>query len=325
MPTYVGLDVHRSVCQATVISEHGIKHVRLPNERQALRRFFTSLEGTEVAMEATYCWQPIYELLEELGHRVRLAHPTRTRIIASARIKTDIRDSEALARLLELDWLPEAYVPPKPIRDLRELVRLHAFLTCEATRLKNKVHAELAKLGLRYGSNPFTKRGRCWLRGLSSRTINACLDVLDAVERKLRELKDEMRARAGDHPEAELLQTIPGVGLYTALTIVAELGEVTRFPSEKHVSSYAGLVPSVYQSADKQRTGSITKQGSALLRWALVQCAWMHVMHAPDSKLTRYFWRIAKRKGKCVAIVATAHKLLIVIYHMLLRGEPFRG
>lgn len=150
MPTFVGLDVHLRTCHATVMDEQGkiLRQEKFPNERLELERILKGIDDAKVAMEACYCWQPVYELLETMGHEVELAHPTKTRIIAEAKIKTDATDSEALAHLLRADLLPPSYVPSRELRELRELVRLRTYLVRERAKFKNKIRAELAKRGI---------------------------------------------------------------------------------------------------------------------------------------------------------------------------------
>jgi transposase len=325
MQVHIGLDVHKRVCQATMLQGEQVHHERFPNTPEHLRDFFSRFKRARVAMEATYCWRPAYELIESLGHEVHLAHPKRTRLIADARIKTDMHDSEALARLLLLDCLPEAWVPSKRIRELRELLRLRAYLVRESTRMKNRIHSELVKAGVNFQRNPFTIGGRKQLRELGIKGIDYCLEVLETIERKLRELGRELRNMAQENEEAQILMSVPGIGHYSALLILAEIGDIERFPDHEHLCSYAGLVPSVDQSGAHTRRGPITKEGSRHLRWILVECTWMHLMHAKDSKLRRFYYRLMRRKGKPVALVATARKLLVAVYWMLKRKEPFRG
>jgi transposase len=326
MPNWIGLDVHKRTCHATVLDERGvIVQTKLQNEPEELKQFFENFDDAKVAMEAAYFWQPVYELIEQLGHEVVLAHPKETRIIAKRKVKTDAKDSEALAYLLQLGWLPTAYVPPKEIRGLRELVRLHVYLVHERTRFKNKVRAELAKRWFKLVMNPFTKRGRQRLAELDSRTVRICTDIIESLDKNIKELERELKSRAGESEEARLLMSIPGVGYFSALAVLAELGDVERFPDEKKVCAYAGLVPSLHQSGNLSRLGHVTKEGSPLLRWVLVQCAWMHLQHAENTGLTRFFWRIARRKGSKVAILAMARKLLVTMYWMLKRHEEFRA
>lgn len=326
MPTYVGLDVHKKVCHATLMNERGeiLKEGKFPNERAEFERFFKGIDDAEVAMESSYCWQPAYELLEGMGYEVKLAHPKRTRAIADTKIKTDAKDSEALAQLLRLGWLPTSYVPPKDGRELRDLMRLRTYLVMIRTRFKNKIRAELAKRWIR-ARHPFTKRGKGQLRELGIMGVDYCLAVMQTLDERIAELSKLVKQRAGESEEAKLLMTIPGVGYFTALAILAEIGDISRFPNEERLCSYAGLVPSLHQSGNTRWLGRITKEGSGLLRWVLIECVWTHLQNAEDTHLTRFFWRTAKRRGKRVAAVATARKLLVVIYYMLTRQEGFRA
>lgn len=326
MGMYVGLDVHKKVCHATVLDERGqvLKEEKFLNERAEFEHFFESIDDAEVAMEATYCWQPPYELLESMGYKVKLAHPKKTRAIAEMKIKTDAKDSEALAQLLMLDWLPTSYVPPKEVRELRDLVRLRTYLVMIRTRFKNKIRAELAKRWIK-ARYPFTKRGKSQLQELGILGVEHCLAVMETLDERIAELSKLVKQRAGRSEEAKLLMTIPGVGYFTALAILAEIGDVSRFPNEERLCSYAGLVPSVHQSGNTRWLGRITREGSGLLRWVLQECVWVHLSCADDTRLTRFFWRTAKRRGKRVAAVATARKLLVAIYYMLTRWEVFRA
>jgi len=325
MPLWVGLDVHKQSCHATVLDERGevVLQKRVPNEPEVLEELFGKLKPVGVAMEATYAWEPVYELLERMGLEVHLAHPTKTRVIADARLKTDVRDSEALARLLQLNWLPEAYVPPREVRELRRLVRLRAYLVRKRTSAANRLRAELVRLGLKAVGNPFSKEWREVLKG-ASRTAREALELYELLTLKIRRLEAEIEREASGNPQARLLMTIPGVGAYSALTILAEIGDISRFRSPEHLCAYAGLVPSLHQSGSTVRLGPITKEGSRRLRWILIQCAWMHLHHG-ESRLTEFFWRVARRKGRKRAIVAMARKLLVAVYWMLVRGEPFKG
>jgi transposase len=325
MPTYVGLDVHLRTCHATVMNEHGeiLKQEKFPNERTELERIFKNIDDAKVAMEACYCWQPVYELLESMDHEVKLAHPMRTRIIAEAKIKTDALDSEALAHLLRANLLPTSYVPPKELRELRDLVRLRTYLVRERTRFKNKIRAELAKRGIRFTKSPFAKRRAPLLRELGIRAVDNCLFMIGALDERIGRVSSELKRKASESEDAKLLMTIPGVGHFSALAILAEIGDISRFGDEEKLCSYAGLVPSVHQSGTMKRYGRITKQGSGMLRWVAQECVWVHLQY--DTWLTRFFYHLARRKGKKVAAVAAARKLLVVIYWMLKNREEFRA
>jgi transposase len=322
---YVGLDVHKQTCHATVMNERGriVKQEKFLNKREEYCRFFSDIKKAKVAMEASPCWQPVYEFLEGMGHEVKLAHPTKTRIIAEAKIKTDTKDSEALAHLLRANLLPTSYAPPKEIRDLRELVRLRVCLVREQTRFKNKIRAELTKRGIELSGSPFAKKRKQILMDLGSDTVEECLAVLETIRKRIKLVSEEIERRAGEIEEVRILMSTPGISHFSALAILAEIGDVSRFPNEEKLCSYAGLVPSVHQSGSTRRYGHITKEGNKMLRWVIQECLWSHLRH--DTYVSRFFYRLARDKGKKVAAVAAARKLLVAIYWMLKNGEEFRA
>jgi len=321
---YVGLDVHKRVCHGTVMNGEGtiVKQERFSNDPHSLGAFMGGVDGARVVMEAGYCWQPLYDRLEERGHDVRLAHPLKTKAIAQAKVKTDKIDSETLAHLLRADLIPESWVPPQEIRALRELVKRRAFLVQMRTKLKNRVRAELAKRDITPVRPPFTRKGMEVLRCLGIGAVNQLLPVIEVLDRQIGEASSVIEGMAVEHGDARLLTTIPGVGYYIALLLVAEIGDVDRFPSSEQLCSYAGLVPSVRRSGSSTIHGSITKAGSKWVRWALTQAVHVHVRY--DTRLTRFYRRLARKKAKQVAVMATARKLLKVVYWMLKSGEEYR-
>jgi len=300
-----------------------VKQEKFLNEREEFERVFDGIDDAEVAMEASYCWQPAHELLESMGYEVKLAHPLKTRIIADAKIKTDASDSEALAHLLRTDLLPTSHVPSKEARELRELVRLRTYLVRERARFKNRIRAEFARRGIRVEESPFTKRGMTRTRELGVDSINECVEVIAALDERVNKVSKELERRAKVSDDAKLLMTIPGVGYFSALAVLAEISDISRFGDAEKLCSYAGLVPSTRQSGSTVIRGHITKQGSRLLRWVLQECMWMHLKNADDTHLARFFYRIARRKGRKIAAVATARKLLKVMYWMLKDKEVF--
>ncbi len=276
-------------------------------------------------MEAGYCWQPCYEFLEGRGYEVSLAHSQRTRLVTDVKVKTDARASEALAQLLRMGWLPTAYVPPEPIRRLHELTRLREYLVRVQTGFKNKVHAALMEQGMRERGGIFTKRRRRALQQLQIDEVNRCLELIELLEKHIAELSAMIREIAGESPEARWLMSIPGVGYYSAVAILAEIGDISRFDSPEALCAYAGLVPSTHESGGKSAHGRITKQGSPIMRWLLLQCVWSHLRWAGDTSLTRFFHRVAKRRGPQKAAVGTARKLLKVMYVLLKERREFRN
>lgn len=321
---YVGLDVHKETVHGTVMDERGrvLKRGGFFNTQGGFERFFRGIADAEVAMEACYGWQPPYELLEEMGYRAKLAHPYETRIISKSKIKTDATDSEKLAQLLRTGFLPEAYAPPKCVRELRDLLYRRTYLVRTQTKFKNKIQAELAKRWIKPERRElFTGPGKSYLRSLHIDAVEDYLAALEALEERIKGLSKRIMYLAGENADAKRLMTIPGVGYFSAMVIIAEIGDINRFGSSEELCSYAGIVPSTRESGGIVRHGSITKRGRKLMRWVLEQCVWIHLKY--DTKLTKYWKRLARTKGKKSAATATARKLLKVMYWMLKRREKY--
>ncbi|KXB01687.1 hypothetical protein AKJ41_00585 [candidate division MSBL1 archaeon SCGC-AAA259O05] len=326
MSVFAGLDVHKKYCHATAMDESGkvLFQEKFPSEPEEFQDLADRLGNeAEVAIEATYAWQYVYEQLEGEVEDVRLAHPKRTRIITDEKIKTDAKASEALAQLTRTGWLPEAWVPPKEVRMLQEKLRRRAYLVCKRTGFKNKIKAGLAKQGIRRDFS-YSEDDRKWLENLEIDSINDYLSIIEALNEPIERLKGEIKKEARKDEDTKLVMSIPGIGFIWGLTITTEIGDVGRFPDPKKLCSYAGLVPSTEQSGSKEVHGSIAKEGNKYLRWAMVECSWSHLQHGEDTHLIRFFKRLARKKPDQVAIVAMARKMLTVIYWMLKRGEEFR-
>lgn len=320
---YVGLDLHKKTTYGTVMRSDGtiLRQGKFATTRDDLRDFLEGIDEARVAIESSGFCLPWVEFLEELGYEVFVAHPAKVRVIAEARIKTDKIDSVALAHLLRLDYLPCSYVPSSELRRLRGLVRHRVRLGRMRGQVKSRVRGELARRGIELEFNPFTLAGREELRHLEIKEIHDHLMVMESVEAAMRRVEEEIHLEVEDSREAGLLTTIPGVGEYTALLLLAEIGDIGRFPCAEKLCSYADLVPSVSQSGSMDRRGGITRTGNKLLRWALVEVVWMHLRS--DTHLTKYYHRIARRRGKKKATMATARKMLHVIYAMLRDQRPF--
>jgi len=278
---WIGIDLHRRRSQIAVIDEHGELSLsrRIVNDREMFLELLGDPGSAHVALEATYGWEWLAELLEEAGYDLHLAHPLRTRAIAAARVKTDAIDAKTLAHLLRAGLLPEAYVAPRELRDLRELLRHRATLTRMRSAVKNRVHAILAKHGIpREHSDLFGKGGREFLaelklRDAPRRRLDSLIALICDFDREIETTTQEIEERAKADDRVDVLTQIRGVGRYTAMLIIAEVGDITRFPTARHLCSWAGLAPSVRSSDGKARLGHITRQGSPALRWALVEAA----------------------------------------------------
>lgn len=240
---YAGIDLHRRFSQIAVINQEGelLKSNRIENGPEEFSEFLDKLDGpVEIVVEATRNWFWLLDLLEEREIKVTLAHPLKTKAIASAKIKTDAIDAETLARLLRTNLVPKSYIPTIKERELRDLLRFRWSLVRERTLLKNKIHAILGKfnLGLDFeGTDLFGKKGRGYLlesalpklKLLYQGIIKEYLSLIDEYEGRIKEADSKIEKEARLDQQTKLLFSIPGVGYQTALLLSAEIGDFTRF------------------------------------------------------------------------------------------------
>jgi transposase len=324
----VGIDLHRKRSQVAVLDEHGSEVLsrRIVNDPETFLELLEGIEGeSRIALEATYGWEWLADVLEDAGYELHLAHPLRTKAIASARVKTDAVDARTLAHLLRTDLLPEAYIAPRELRDLRDLLRHRVALTRMRSALKQRVGAILAKHGIaRPYSNLFGPGGMSFLAELElregpRRRLDSLLSLLADFDREIDQTSREIDQRAQADPYVEVLCQIRGIGRYIAMLVIAEIGDISRFPSARHLCAWAGLTPTVRSSDGRARLGHITGQGSPALRWALVEAA-QHSGRG-GGPLRDAYERISKRRGKSIAKVAVARKILTLCFYGLRDGE----
>lgn len=328
---HIGVDFHKRFSRIVVLDDAGSlveRQTLRHDDRAAMAEYFRDKAGAVATVEAVRGWYWMNELLADAGVAMKLAHPRKVRLIAESTIKTDTVDAGTLAQLERTGFLPEAYIPPRVVRDSRELLRYRMTLVRIRTGLKNRVHAVIDKLGIEHPfSDLFGLAGRKFLRSLKLRPVyqqqlDNYLELLVEVERRLKKVTLEIKASVRPDPRAELLMTIPGVGYLIAYLLLWEIGEIGRFLSAKKLCAYAGLVPITRQSADHCWQGRITKEGNRYIRWAMVEAACK--APAKDYGLAQYYRRLAKRRGTQKARVAVARKLLIAAWHVLTDGQPYR-
>jgi transposase len=300
----VGIDLHRKRSHVAAVAEDGSELLsrRVANDPELMLELLAEIDGeSKIALEATYGWEWLAGLLEEAGYELHLAHPLRTCAIAAARVKTDAVDARTLAHLLRADLLPEAYVASRELRDLRELLRHRIALTQMRSALKNRVHALIAKHGVQHAhADLFGRGGREFLAALElreppRRRLERLLSLICDFDREIDATTREIDALAKRDDRVDVLTQIRGVGRYTAMLVIAEVGDVDRFPSARKLCAWAGLTPTVRSSDGKARLGHITRQGSRPLRWALVEAAQKNT--TGGGPLRETFERIAKRRG----------------------------
>jgi transposase len=322
MSVYVGIDVHRKRSQVAVVTGDGTVELNknVVNGSEPMLRLIGDLPpGTPVAFEAAFGWGWLAALLEDYGFEAHLVHPLRCKAIASARLKNDKVDAATLAQLLRADLLPEAWIAPPEVRQLRALLRHRAGLVRLGTQQRNRIHAVVADFGFDRSGSYLSGPGRGWLAGLdlppvSREVVADCLAVIDGLAPLIDRIDDELRQHAKADPRVKTLTTLPGVGQFTALVMLAEIGDISRFGSARKLASWAGLTPTVRGSDRTVRHGHISKQGSAWLRWVLNQAA-QTAKRSPDFAAT--YAAIAKRRGKKIATIAISRKLLTRAWHLL--------
>jgi transposase len=322
---FVGMDLHKNYLQIAVMNDKGkvLENSRINNDLMKVGRFFDKNindEKVRVVMESSSVWYNIYSYLSEEKHlNVVLSNPIKTRAIASAKIKTDKLDAVKLANLLRGGYIAECYVPDRKIMDLRELVRHRAALVRMRTKLKNKIHSIVLMKGIQISSkhSSFTHLYNEELKALNDYRINGYLHLIESLDSEIKDVSKKIMTLAKEDEMASLLMTIPGIGYYSALLIVSEIGDITRFPDSYHLCSYAGLVPSTHSSGGITYHGSITKRGSKYLRWIMLECARAHIRTNKKSNITQFYTRLAKIKGNSKAAVAAASKLLKVVYWVM--------
>jgi len=324
---YVGIDLHRRRSVIVRMTPQGevLETIRIDNDPVAL-----SLElakagpDPEVVLEATYGWYWAADLLQACGARVHLAHPLGVKMFGYQRVKTDARDSTNLAELLRMHRLPEAWLAPPLVRELRELVRYRAKLVALRSGLKAQVHAVLAKEGVRvpmsdlFGVGGTRLLDQLRLARAYALRIASLRSLITAYDQEIAMLGREISTALAGDVGYLAIQTIPGVGPVLAAVFVAEIGDVGRFAGAPPLCSWAGLTPRHRESDTTVRRGPITKQGPRLVRWAAVEA----VQRLPGgSKQATDFHRIADRRGIGIGRVAAARKLLTLVYYGLRDGQ----
>ena len=322
---YLGIDLHRLTVVIAGVSAAGevMKAITIKcQDTEAIRNAVKALGPFRAVIEASGTYRWLYDLLRPYG-TVVLAHPLRLRAMVQRRSKTDKLDAQLLANLLRINQIPLAYIPPEPYQQLRDLTRCLARLRQEQAVAKIKLRAMLARQNRQAPYRvPFGVRGIAWFRQqdfgpIENLVRDELLERLQHYRKQLAILEGHVVALREVFPQVEVLMEIHGIGLYSALLIVGELGDVERFHTAKQVGAYAGLTARVNQSGGHCYQGSITRQGSPWLRWILVEAAMKVVQE--DVALKNFYTRVRKRSSAKIARVATARKLAEICWKRLRR------
>jgi transposase len=321
---YVGVDLHKQTISVCVMIQAGTTREVATRRRfrcadvDRILDFFQGLSPFQVVVEATASYEWFVQLVEPLAQRVVLAHPKKLRVIAESTKKSDKLDAQTLAEFLALDMIPLSWRPTPRVREHRTLVRLRYYTQRRITATKNKLRRVLADYNA--DIRPlFTKKGRHYLAQLAIsdadrfhadmlwEELHSQLDRRRRIDHKLAEF-----AHAGSIVEQEarrVLASIPGVAAVTTDVVLSEVGDIRRFSSQRKATAFAGLAPGVRESAGRAKHLGITKEGSRLLRWALVQTAWRLVNRT--RRWSFLYNRLKQRTGAKKAIVAIARRILV--------------
>jgi transposase len=327
---YVGLDIHVKHISVCVLNEEGrfLHRTRVRTIDEMMRILEALSDRFEVCYEASCGYGYFHDLLRPLAARVVVAHPGQLRLIYRSKNKNDRNDAERLAKLLYLGEVPTVHVPSLDVRTWRELINCRSQMIAKRTRAKNIIRSLLRSAGTTAPRQHalWTKRGLAWLRQLTLPTFSQQLrrdllvEEIETLNRQLRRIEQELGRRAQHSTAVLLLQSIPGVGIRTAEAVAAFIDDPHRFPNAKAVGRYFGLVPRQDQSGDKNRLGHITREGASVVRKLLAEAAWQARRHSPT--IRAYFERTQRDdpQRKKIALVATAHYLVRVMWAMLKRG-----
>jgi len=339
MEEYISFDSHK---RYTLMEREDIKtgktvQLRVEHAHGAILGCLRGRQpGTPVAVEATGNWYWIVDEIELAGLQPKLVHPRKAKLMMGMINKTDKLDVHGFNRLQRNGTLPTVWIPPRELRDQREITRGRMVMTSHRTRLKNRIQSTLSRYGWAGtdASDPYGKKARVQLNeGIqqlppeTSQMTAALLKQLDFVQDQIDETEKRIRGLVRDTPDMDLLRTLPGIGWILAAVVGLEIGEIGRFASAERYASYSGTTPRVHASGDKMRFGRLRNDVNRYLKWAYVEAAHSVCLQRrviPLRHVSRLYERIRKRKGHPKAIGAVARHLAEATFHVLTRREPYR-
>ena len=318
-----GIDIHKEKLVGCIMDENGNitrDHI-FPYSKEAIERFLCGISSSEItiALEACGMWRGVYMILSELGYNVKLANPKKTHDIACNK-KTDKVDAKILADLLRTNYLPEVWIPDERVIRLRDLARHKSNLTRLRTMVQLKIKSYLLRKGIKYG--------KLWNEKALSKLAEEDLDMRNLVNVYLCLIKEEKEVmnRIGKTvrgmKEAALLMSMTGIGAFSSMMILAEIGDIKRFKTPKALVSYSGLCPGIYQSGSTERNvrnNAVNKW----LKWIIYEFSGRATML--DPMFQKCYYRVKKKKGFQTARRAVARKMITVIWYMLTNEEAYRA
>jgi transposase len=340
MKEYISFDSHKhyTLAERENRKTRAVKQCRIAHQPGAIRHYLEVFAepGTPVAVETVGNWYWIVDEIEQAGMIPLLVHARKAKLMMGMINKTDKLDVHGLNVLQRAGTLPTVWIPPRALRDLRELTRARLALVQQRTKLKNRITSTLDRYGLRVegATDLYGKKARpqllARLAELPPHTQTATTELLahmEATDHCVREMERRIQVLVRQTPSMALLKTLPGIGDILAATIELEIGESERFASAERFASYAGLTPRVHASGDKTRIGRLRPDVNRYLRWSFVEAGNSLALNArrlPERHVSQLYQRLRQRRGHSKAIGAVARHLAEAAYHVLTRGEPYR-
>ena len=335
----IAFDSHKryTLCSVEDTSGRIIDEARIEHERGRIREHLSKFTpGSPVAVETIGNWYWIVDEIEEAGMIPRLVHAHKAKMMFGCVNKTDKLDVRGLNRLQRVGTLPTVWIPPMEIRDKRDLARTRMFVVSRRTGLKCRIHAALAKYGLRVPEveDIFCKRGRILLGEVieclpseTKFTTECQLELIDLCDKQVAGLEARMNQVFKETEEITLLMTMPGIGFILGVVVSLEVGDVDRFSRAPRLASYSGTTPRVHSSGGRTRYGPVRKDVNHYLKWGFVEAANSICSHRkkwPNRHVTVLYERIWKRRGHTTAIGAVARHLAESTYSVLKKREEYR-
>ena len=339
MEEYIAFDSHKRYTwvEHQQANTGKTRTYRLEHAPGAIRQALAgSAPGTAVAIEATANWYWIIDEIEQAGCAPRLVHPRKAKLMMGQINKTDRLDTHGMNVLQRNGTLPMVWIPPGPLRELRELTRTRVVLVAQRTRWKNRITATLAKWGVPASehSDAYGKSAREELQGRLAKlpeqtrwATQQMLAQLDGLSEQIREFEKRLEELVEVTPEMQRLETMPGVGVILAATIALEIGEIGRFLSAERLASYSGTTPRVHASGDRTRYGRTRPDVNRYLKWAFAEAAnsaAVHYRRCPERHVSQLYARLRARKGHSKAVGAVARHLAEAAFHVLSRQQVYR-
>lgn len=327
----LGIDLHKKSSVWVIIDD---KYTELWKENVichpkyisiALKKMPVPPSETQVAIEPVAGWRWVSKQLEEEGLKIHIAHPRKVKLISQSKKKTDTEDARTLANLLQSGYFPEAHRSSDHIYNLRLLLRERTYLVRLCTSAKNQLHGITTTQGLHkiIGTNPLHKKGKEGIMESDNFVLKELHQLIEDLQKRILPFDEKLIQEKKKYPLADILMTMPGIGIITALTIIAEVDDFDRFDSGKKLASFAGIVPRQRSSGETIRYGGITHEGSAPLRTAVVETA-MRIRESNAPELFAFVKRLTPICGAKRARVALGRKILVILWKMAKTKTPYK-